>query len=128
MKNTQKLAAVAVTTICLASLGAPAEAKGREVVHRGSCSGAADWKLKVKADDGRLEVEGQVDSNRVGQRWTWRMVHNGTVSAHGSRTTRAPSGSFEVHRLLVDRAGTDALTWRARNVGNGQVCRGTVRF
>lgn len=27
----------------------------------GSCSGSADWKVKGKTDDGRLEVEGEID-------------------------------------------------------------------
>src|SRR6478672_10829834 len=31
------------------------------VIRTGTCSSGAGWKLKVKTDDGRLEVEGEVD-------------------------------------------------------------------
>jgi hypothetical protein len=122
------VSAAVVATACLASLATPADAKGREVVHRGSCSGASDWKLKVQADDGRLEVEGEVDTPGIGRRWTWRLVHNGSVVAKGTRVTQAPSGSFTVRRLMINRAGTDVITLRARNPRNGERCMGTVRF
>jgi hypothetical protein len=110
---------------------APANASGGNddrVIKRGTCSGSADWKLKVKSDDGRLEVEGEVDSNRNGQVWRWRIRHNGALSAHGTRTTVAPSGSFSGERKVVDLAGPDKLVFRARHVGSGQVCRGVIVF
>ena len=68
----------------------------------GRCSSGADWKLKVKTDDGRLEVEGEVDSNVAGQRWRWALRHNGSLSDRGVSTTTARSGSFEVERKIVD--------------------------
>jgi len=106
---------------------APADARGgSDTVRRGHCSGASTWKLKVGPDDGRLEVEAEIDSNRSGQTWGWRLVHDGSLSARGTRVTRAPSGSFEVHRLMVNRAGTDTVTVRAHNPRTGEVCRGTV--
>ncbi|WP_322921621.1 hypothetical protein [Nocardioides renjunii] len=96
------------------------------VIRTGSCTGGADWKLKVKTDDGRLEVEGEVDSNVAGQRWRWTLRHNGSVSDRGVGTTTARSGSFEVERKIVDLAGTDAVAFRA--VRDGQVCRGVVNY
>ena len=96
------------------------------VIRTGSCSGGADWKLKVKTDDGRLEVEGEVDSNVSGQQWRWTIRHNGSVSDRGTGTTTPRSGSFEVERKVVDLAGTDALVFRA--VRDGQVCRGVVNY
>jgi hypothetical protein len=84
------------------------------------------WKLKVKTDDGRLEVEGEVDSNVAGQRWQWTLRHNGSVSDRGAGTTTARSGSFEVERRMVDLAGTDAVVFRA--VHDGQTCRGVVNY
>ncbi len=121
--------ASAVIASALPLTVAPATASGGDdVVRRGSCSGSADWKLKAKPDDGRIEVEGEVDSNRVGQSWNWRIKHNGTVSARGTATTRAPSGSFSVHRRMVDLRGTDTFVFRARNPRSGEVCRGIVRL
>lgn len=96
------------------------------VIRTGSCSGGADWKLKVKTDDGRLEVEGEIDSNVSGQRWAWTLRHNGSVSERGVGTTTGRSGSFEVERKIVDLAGTDRVAFRA--VRDGQVCRGVVNY
>jgi hypothetical protein len=122
-----RLLAGIVTTAAVVGATAPAAlANGRDTVRRGSCSGSADWKVKVGPEDGRLEVEGEVDSNRRGQTWRWRLVHNGSVSAHGTRVTRGASGSFEVRRVLVDLRGTDTLVLRARNVRTGELCRGSV--
>lgn len=132
MNKIKHLAALAATTAVLAplsvTLGAtPADARGDDrVIREGSCSGSADWKLKVKTDDGRLEVEGEVDSNVNGQRWGWTMRHNGSISARGTSTTVRPSGSFDVERRLVNLAGTDRIVFRATH--GSQVCRGVVNF
>jgi hypothetical protein len=96
------------------------------VLVTGRCSAGATWKLKVKTDDGRLEVEGEVDSNVAGQRWRWTLRHNGSVSDRGVGTTTARSGSFEVERKVVDLAGTDRLVFRAAR--DGQTCRGVVNY
>jgi hypothetical protein len=106
---------------------APATASGGgDVRTSGSCSGAADWKLKAKPDDGRIEVEAEVDSNVAGQLWHWTLKHNGSVSASGSKRTVAPSGSFEIRRRMADLAGTDHFVVRATHAG--QVCRGTIAY
>jgi hypothetical protein len=101
---------------------------GSDVRREGNCSRAADWELKVKPDDGRLEVDLEIDANRNRQRWTWRILHDGYVSYHGERMTRAPSGSFSVERRLVDMAGVDVIGFRAKNPATGQLCRGHVSY
>jgi osmotically-inducible protein OsmY len=110
-----------------AALPAQAASTG-DVRAAGSCSAASHWKLKAKPDDGRIEVEAEVDSNRVGQLWTWRLEHNGTVSARGQATTKAPSGSFTVNRRIVNASGPDTARFVARNPASGETCRGSVRL
>lgn len=105
-----------------------AHAGDGDVERRGSCSDATSWKLKAGPEDGRVEVEAEVDSNVVGQVWKWRLLHDGDRVARGKRTTRAPSGSFEVRRVLVDLAGTDRIVFRAVHPATGEICRGVVRF
>ncbi len=111
-----------------AAIPAQASGGGQVVEDRGSCSGHSDWKLKAKADDGRLEVEAEVESNVNGQVWDWKIKDNGMLAATGSSTTTAPSGSFEVNRRIANRAGTDKITFKATNPDTGETCRGTVRF
>ena len=86
----------------LLASAAPALANDADVIRRGGCSGSSDWKLKASPENGRIEVEGEVDSNVTGQTWKWRMLHNGEVSARGTATTTGPSGSFDVRRLMVE--------------------------
>jgi hypothetical protein len=123
-------AAIAALTLPVA-LVAPAVAShggggGDDVRTSGGCSGSAHWKLKAKPDDGRLEVEGEIDSNVSGQRWTWKFKHNGSVSAHGTRKTGGRSGSFEVERRFTNLSGKDHFDFRA--VHRGQVCHGTISY
>jgi hypothetical protein len=122
-------ALVAVVLASLALAAGPAWADDDdEVIREGACSSGTDWKVKAKADDGRIELEGEVDSNQNGQTWKWKIKHNGTVSARGSATTTGPSGSFDVERKLTNLAGTDSFVFKARNPGSGETCRGTLAF
>lgn len=125
---TMIVASAVLSVLPASASGGTSGGGGDEVVKRGSCSGPATWKLKAKPDNGRIEVEGEVDSNWSGQIWRWRIRHNGDVSARGKATTHGTSASFSVTRWLVNAAGTDTIGWRARNVTSGQVCRGSLRF
>jgi hypothetical protein len=89
----------------------------------GTCSASSTAKLKLSPEDGRVEVEFEVDQNRVGKRWGVVIRRAGTRVVSRSATTTAPSGSFEV-RALVARAssGGTRVTAVARAVGTGEVC------
>ncbi|MDH4176779.1 MAG: hypothetical protein OEV72_04295 [Thermoleophilia bacterium] len=120
--------------VCLLIAGllgvvAPAAARDgkddREARVTGVCRAGVTVELKVKADDGRLEVELEVDQNRAGVVWRVALVHERRLAWRGSARTRRPSGSFEVRRLLPDLAGSDTVTARAWGPG-GITCRATV--
>jgi hypothetical protein len=49
------------------------------------------------------------------------------VSARSRATTKAPSGSFEVSRNLVNAPGTDTIGWRSKNARTGERCTGSLR-
>jgi hypothetical protein len=131
MKNTLRVAIASAALLAgptLVGLATPAAASGGSdaVIRTGNCSGAADWKLKAKPDDGRLEVEFEVDTNRNGQNWNWTLRRNGTAFAQGTATTRAPSGSFSIERRTANPAGADTIVGTATNVRTGQTCRGQL--
>jgi hypothetical protein len=108
--------AAAVPTLFLLGAAAPAFASGGsgggggggDVRSSGPCA-TGSWKLKAKHDDGRIEVEAEVDTNRVGQVWSWRLSDNGTTFASGRATTAAPSGSFSIRRTTADRPNADQI-------------------
>jgi len=99
-----------------------------DVVRRGSCSGRSDWKLKLSPEDGRIEVEFEVDQNVVGDRWRVKIRHDGDLAFTATRTTRGASGSFEARTVEPNRTGSDVFRARARNLSTGEVCVGTASF
>jgi hypothetical protein len=101
-----------------------AYAKDGDVIRRGACSGRSDWKLKLSPDNGRIEVEYEVDSNKVGQHWRVRLFENGHRIFAGHRTTKGASGSFTVRVLANNTAGGDAFRARASNGATNEVCGG----
>jgi len=105
-----------------------ASAKDGDIIRRGDCTVRSDWKLKISPEDGRIEVEFEVDQNRSGQTWNVKLKRNSRVFWRGTRRTQPPSGSFEVRRLTRNGAGTEKIVARARNPRSGEVCRGVARF
>ncbi|HET9438500.1 MAG TPA: hypothetical protein VFO64_09875 [Gaiellaceae bacterium] len=122
---TKKIASTAVlatVTALLALAVAPAAtAKDGDVLRRGTCTGASTSKIKLSEEDGRIEVEFEVDQNRNGVRWNVVIRQNGRSVARLVRVTRGPSGSFEARIVAPNRAGTD--TFAATATRAGETCR-----
>jgi len=97
----------------------PTQANGR-------CSAGSLWTIKAKPDNGRIEVELQVDSNRIGESWTVRITDNGELVSEDTKVTLPPSGSFTVQTLTADRAGVDHFEGVARNTATDETCTAQV--
>jgi hypothetical protein len=111
------MAATALATaLVIPAAAIPAAASDRDVRREGSCSGRSDWKLKLSPENGRLEVEFEVDQNVNGDTWRVVLKHDGNRFFRGRRTTRPPSGSFELRRVANNHSGSDRFTARARNL------------
>jgi hypothetical protein len=128
MVRISRVVAVSLLGLAAALPAFPADANDADVIRSGRCSGNTSWKIKAGPEDGRIEVESQVDSNKAGQTWNWRLVHNGSISAQGSSTTQSPSGSFSVRRLVLNLSGPDYLKFRAANPRSGELCVARVTF
>ena len=99
MRVRAMIATVVLGALLIGGSAVPTLAKDGDVIRRGACSGASDWKLKLSEENGRIEVEYEVDQNRVGDSWRVRIRHDDDLVFARTRTTRAPSGSFEVRIL-----------------------------
>ena len=123
-------AIVAATLMAVLLVGGATQAlaKDGDVIRRGACSGPSDWKLKLSNENGRIEVEFEVDQNRVGDAWRVRIRHDGDLVFAARRITRAPSGSFEVRIVQGNRAGADLFRGRAVNLRTGEVCDGRATW
>jgi len=132
MKNhrrTRLLLTTAAITVSFAApllaAGSPAFASGGGGVRAsGACTNGGHFTLKAKHDDGKIEMEYQVDSNRAGQVWAVRITDNGAVVVSRHATTARPSGSFTIRKDIANRPGTDKI--HARATFKNHTCGGTV--
>jgi hypothetical protein len=117
-----------VAALAVALAAAPAGvAKDGDVRVRGTCTKSSTSKLKLSEEDGRIEVEFEVDQNRNGVRWNVQLFQNGSRIARMTRVTRGPSGSFESRVLARDTAGKDAFRARATSP-TGEICTARASF
>jgi predicted aspartyl protease len=121
------LVGLALGLVLVLALAAPAGAKRGDVRVAGTCTKASSSKLKLSDEDGRIEVELEVDQNRNGVRWTVVINRNGKRVARLVRTTKAPSGSFEARVLTSNSAGADKFVARATSP-SGEVCTARATF
>lgn len=91
----------------------------------GTCTDGSTAKLKAKPDDGRLEVELEVDQNRNGVTWAVRVRRDGVLVIRRNATTHAPSGSFSVEKKIANPAGRDTISARATSP-SGEVCTASL--
>ena len=121
-------ASVAAAAIAVGAAGTAAAqgGGGGDVRATGSCSAGSVWHVKAKPDDGRIQLELEIDTHRAGQTWTVAITDNATRIFTGNRATTAPSGSFSVELRTANRAGTDRFVGTTRNVRTGETCTARV--
>ena len=106
---------------------APASASGGGgggVSSGGACRNGGHFTLKAKHEDGAIEVEYEVDSNRAGQVWAVRVADNGAVVVSRNATTAGRSGSFTARKVVANRAGADKI--QAHASFKNHTCGGAV--
>ena len=125
MKTIMRMSiAVAALMLCIAP-AAIAKDRGA-VTAAGTCSKASSAKLKLKPDNGRIEVEFEVDQNKVGVKWVVVIRHRGSVAVRTTKVTRAPSGSFEARAFVANAAGPDAISATATRSGETCTARASL--
>lgn len=124
------LATTGAALATLAMTGAPAVLADddRDVERTARCTMGSTMKLDLSPEDGRVEVEIEVDENRNGSRWSVVANRNGARVLSRSAVTRAPSGSFEVRRVVAPGSPRTRVTAVARRAATGEVCRVTARL
>ena len=122
--TTAAVLAAFATPVALAAPALASGGSGGGVSSRGACAGGGVFKLKAKHDHALIQVEYEVDTNRVGQAWAVRITDNGATIYSGTVKTTAPSGSFTVRKATANRAGTDTI--RAHATMRTHSCGGTV--
>ena len=124
--GTTKITVALLALVAALAVASTASAKGGGQTVSGTCTGTSTSKLKVKPDDGRLEVEFEVDSNVRRQVWNVTLMDNGSVFRQRTYKTKGPSGSFEAKGRPADRAGADTIQATATNSATGESCSATL--
>lgn len=103
-------------------------ARDGESVDRRACSEGSNTRIRVYVgDDGRLDVIGVVWSDDE-DFWTWKMLHDGDVSANGEMRARDADRSLRIQRSMLNFSGPHDIAFRAVNNRTDEVCRVEVVF
>jgi hypothetical protein len=124
----RKAVAVSLVALFVLALPAVASAGDRDVIREGRPAAGATGSSSSVREDGRIEVEFEVDQNVVGDEWRVRIRHEGEIAFRGTRTTRGASGSFGLRIVEPNNAGADGFRARARNLSTDEVCAGSASF
>jgi hypothetical protein len=127
MRNVNIISLAALAASGAALTAAPlASAKGGDPIRvGGQCTHSSTAKLKLSREDGRIEVEFEVDQNRNGVPWKVTLRKNGAIVAAAVATTRAPSGSFSLRRVI---SGTSATVAAVATRSGAERCSAQARI
>jgi hypothetical protein len=108
----------AAIALALAAPSPEASARGGgggadEVRVAGSCGKGATSKLRLRAKDGGIRVQFEVDHTRAGGSWRVVLIQDRRVVWRGKARTSGVGGSFEIERRLRDLPAADQVTARA---------------
>jgi len=102
--------------LCLPAATAQARDDGGDQRVRvgGECSRGGKARLDLRARDGGIELEFEVEHVRRGGLWLVSVVQEGRVVWRGRVRASGSGGGFEVRRRLPDLAGADRIAVRGR--------------
>ena len=120
------LSLFAIALLAVPSALAKAGGHHRAVRIQGTCTQQSTSTLKLSREDRGIEVEFQVDQNRNGVPWLVTLRRNGARIASFTATTGAPSGSFEIRRVIAGRPGANSITTIATRAGETCTARSTA--
>jgi hypothetical protein len=119
VKGCARTLLVAAAIVWAAVLPATASAED-EARARAECSRGHEAELRLRADDGRLEVELRIESPRL-TRWSVILLHERRIAFRGT-VWAARSGGLRLRRTLRDLYGPDRVVARASGP-RAEACR-----
>lgn len=89
------------------------------------CGRGATASLRLRPDDGQIELRFRLRQRRGRGVWRIAIVHEQRVSSRATKRTTRSDDSFELRRRLVDLRGSDSVTVHAWGPG-GLGCRASA--
>lgn len=123
MSRTRPVRADLVALAALvAALALPVAAAADDDVRRtGSCTRSSEIELELRADDGSIRVELEIETGLRRARWRVILLHERRTVFRGIVRTRS-NGSLELRRSVPDWFGTDTVVVRATGP-RAETCR-----
>ena len=124
-----KLARSIALTTGAAALAAPialltSSPASADTERHGSCRGGV-YEFSVDREGSRYETSVDLDGVTPGTTWRVAIRHNGERVAL-RRIVADHEGDVELERSRANRAGKDAWSFKARQIGTGQGCAGRI--
>ncbi len=116
------LVAAAVLASLVLPLGAAADDGPSDEVRRsGICTRSSEVEVRLRADDGRIRVELEIETGRRGVAWSVIVLHERRTAFRGTLRTGS-NGSLELRRTVPDWYGRDTVVVRASGP-RAETCR-----
>jgi hypothetical protein len=118
-----------VLVLALAAVGATAVPAGAddggraEVRVTRKCTGASSLRLRVRAEDGWITIDAEIERALPRSRWTVIVLHERRTVARVALRARG-AGEVELRRTVRDWFGRDAIVVRA--AADGETCRASA--
>jgi hypothetical protein len=121
-----RVLAIALLVFALSAGAARAhDGGGGDVNAAGVCGRGATASLRLRADDGQIELRFRLRQRSGRGVWRITIVHEQRVSSRATKRTTRSDDSFELRRRLVDLRGSDTVTIHAWGPG-GLGCRASA--
>ncbi|MCB1131122.1 MAG: hypothetical protein KDN05_08335 [Verrucomicrobiae bacterium] len=117
----RSLTAGTLLFVAASLLPSVSDAKDGDVITRGRCPGGVKTKLKASPENGRVEVEYEIDQARPGDRWRVVIKSNGRTILRTVRKVNS-AGNVEVRKLAANASGTETIRVRGKNLRTGHSC------
>jgi hypothetical protein len=90
------------------------------VRREGTCTGRSETTLRLRADDGEIRIELEIETSRRESRWSLILLHERRIVFRG--TLRARDDSVRLRRRVPDWFGSDTVVARATGP-RAETCR-----
>lgn len=126
LRDVTRVLAIALLVFALSAGAAQAhDGGGGDVSAAGVCGRGATASLRLRADDGQIELRFRLRQRSGRGAWRIAIVHEQRVSSRATKRTTRSDDSFELRRRLVDLRGSDTVTVHAWGPG-GLGCRASA--
>lgn len=102
-------------------------AKDGDVIKRSNCPNPGKSKLKASPENGRIEVEYEIDNAVPGQRWRIILKKGNRRIFKAIRTVNGAQ-EINVRKVTSNGPGSERIRARAVNLNTGERCNIALRF